>query len=138
MKTDLDQLEALENSLCSDGSCVFRSEKYKGGQHTNGGCHCLDGLSYEQRRSIRRVFNALPHMIAELRAARNLCTQQLRCDYLERVCSQNNCEFLPSGECHEGVCSLDEAYQLRQKFINEWEALNEVTGEGDAPQIPKD
>lgn len=27
---------------CSDGNCIFG---HPGGMHTNGGCHCLPGLS---------------------------------------------------------------------------------------------
>jgi len=30
---------------CGDGNCRIRTRRV-GGQHTNGGCHCVDNISY--------------------------------------------------------------------------------------------
>lgn len=49
-----DIINELNQIACSDGNCVFKVfPEQKKGMHTNGRCHCLDSLSYEQIRAIR-------------------------------------------------------------------------------------
>lgn len=90
---DLYRLDAFykrEYTGCSDGNCIFRKER--GGQHTNGGCHCLSGrvnlysgriiVAYPQlRREISRLTarNALLEKVAEA-AASVSCEGVLRGD----------------------------------------------------------
>lgn len=47
-------IEQLRAKACSDGNCAFRGPR-SAGQHTNGGCHCLDGLPHETRNLVRAV-----------------------------------------------------------------------------------
>lgn len=47
-------IEQLRAKACSDGNCAFRGPQ-SAGQHTNGGCHCLNGLPHETRNLVRAV-----------------------------------------------------------------------------------
>lgn len=50
---------------CSDGNCTFDAP---GGMHTNGGCQCLEGMSFEQRSKVKRWASRAKRDIGELRA----------------------------------------------------------------------
>jgi hypothetical protein len=40
---------------CGDNSCLFRDRTKPGGIRTNGGCHCLVGLSAEKQRFVFKM-----------------------------------------------------------------------------------
>jgi len=44
---------------CGDSSCRFASAEEKRGQHTNGGCRCLQDLPADKRRELLRYISAL-------------------------------------------------------------------------------
>lgn len=62
--------EAFEHG-CSDGGCHFRGARGRGGQHTNGGCHCLDslwrgsdgGASRQRARAFLRLYQAVKPLL---------------------------------------------------------------------------
>ena len=40
---------------CHDGSCYLKGKYRFKGQHTNGGCNCLDGLKLDKSIEIRKA-----------------------------------------------------------------------------------
>ncbi len=55
------QVGLADNSRCSDGNCILRDQSKAQGMHTNGGCHCLDGLPTEKRLAVKRKILAANH-----------------------------------------------------------------------------
>ena len=52
-------VEKADESRCSDGNCILRDKSKPQGQHTNGGCRCLDGLPGDKRLAVTRLIFAL-------------------------------------------------------------------------------
>lgn len=49
-------ISILKDAVCSDGNCIFKiTQEQRRGMHTNGGCHCLDGLSIETKRALQSL-----------------------------------------------------------------------------------
>jgi len=51
-----EKLDKLEIYGCGDGNCIVKRNR---GQHTNGGCHCLDRLDTAKRMEIRKYILVL-------------------------------------------------------------------------------
>jgi len=91
---------------CGDNSCIFTGVRAKGGQHTNGGCRCFEGLiswlpaeNRWNREEVRKVQQDVQRLAGELRRTREALKRALsRC---------TNCDTCGPATCPE--CDVDRA-----------------------------
>jgi hypothetical protein len=94
---------------CGDNSCEFATQR--GGMRTNGGCRCLEGLSFTQRLAVGNYLYALHEAtstaITERDAMKRVVEAARECDDVHAPgCSY---PFRPDLPCTCGRVELTEA-----------------------------
>ncbi len=56
-------MQAAMGNGCHDGYCVIEKPK---GMHTNGGCYCMDDLTFQQKQYIGHMLKCAQVMAAHL------------------------------------------------------------------------
>ena len=79
----LRELLDMKPPYCGDNSCAFAGTDQKRGQHTNGGCRCLDSqtrASFTYFRKLHFYRNSLPDLLAVIDAAKKSLIEIKSCE----------------------------------------------------------
>lgn len=90
---------------CGDHSCLFAKDK--SGQRTNGGCRCLDGLTFEHRRDVKLKLAEQEAEIAQLRT--RLSQAESERDGYKKMWDERHPPTTSYERCYfEGKCAHDD------------------------------
>lgn len=117
---------------CSDGGCVFG---HPGGQHTNGGCHCLDGLHVGVWRTrVRSGILALRKKNDQLREDLDRALESAF-DSMSQACwvgegRGDRQAFEKYGDHYNSMCLSSQAETMRLLARHGWLKIVEEHGRG--------